>query len=675
MHTRTALDRLADTLGVARSYIDGLGRTVEVPPETLIAICRAMGLPIEGPDDAPDALAYLEVRRATASRVPPVIVAWEGVFPPLPLGTLAPVRAHIDCEHGERIDLEALAGTLGLRGARLPVGAHTLHLELGGSARSGVSPSQEPLSARVLSVPRLGWRPARSRRRWGVATHVAALRSRRSGAIGDLDDLESVARAVAAGGGDIVTALPLLPTFNTPPAEPSPYSPVSRLFWSELLLGGAPAPAAAATPVSRLDVTRAAAEVRALLADEPDPEPGDLDPELVRYARFRGAQVVLGRDWRQWPAEARAGTLRDEQIDADEARFHRIAQHRAAHRTERLRSTFDELGIALGLDLAVGVHPDGYDPWAHPHLFAEGMSVGAPPDPGFPSGQDWGFAPLLPEASRLEGHRYLARTIAHQAAVAGVLRIDHIMSLSRLYWVPHGIDLNCGTYVRYPLDELLAVLVLESHRHRCELVGENLGTVPPEIDEALPRHGIKGMRLALFEAGSPVPTPPSASEVAMINTHDTPTFVGWIEGRDIDARVESGLLAAEVAPAEREARRASVERLARAVGAGLVQPPATDAPAGDHDSEVHGAPDALGAGVVVDPADFLDRVLEWLARSDSPMLIVWLEDLWAEADQVNLPGTASSVRPNWQRPMAGWLEDLLADPRVRDRFQLIDGSR
>ncbi|MEK9499494.1 4-alpha-glucanotransferase [Gaopeijia maritima] len=636
MDARTALDRLADLLGVARSYVDGLGRTVQVPPETLSAICRSMGMPMEGPGDAPAALAHLRAERAAGPRIPSVIVAWEGVLPRFPLRTLAPVRAWIECDDGPRVPLELLAGTLALRAVRLPIGRHTLHVTVGDTEAR----------APVLSAPRLGWRPARSRRRWGVATHVAALRSRRSGAIGDLDDLETVARVVARHGGDIVTALPLLPTFNTPPAEPSPYSPVSRLFWSELVIGGGPRAAAMPHPVDRLDVTRADAEIRARLAAEPEPESSQLSPELERYARFRGAQVTLGRDWRQWPTEARSGTLRDDQIDADEARFHRVAQHHAAARTDRLRSAFDHLGVALGLDLAVGVHPDGYDPWSRQHLFASGMSVGAPPDPGFPSGQDWGFAPILPEASRLEGHRYLARTIAHQAALAGVLRIDHIMALSRLYWVPHGIDLHRGTYVRYPLDELLAVLVLESHRHGCELVGENLGTVPREIDEALPRHGIKGMRLALFEAGAPEPAPPTGDEVAMIDTHDTPTFAGWLEGRDIDARVESKLLAAEDAPAEREARAEAVGRLAGAVGAD---------------------PD--------DPGDFLDRVLDWLARSDSPMLIAWLEDLWDEPEQVNLPGTASSVRPNWQRPMSGWLDDLLADPRVEARLRLIDDAR
>jgi 4-alpha-glucanotransferase len=205
--------------------------------------------------------------------------------------------------------------------------------------------------------------------------------------------------------------------------------------------------------------------------------------------------------------------------------------------------------MRLGLDLAVGVHPDGYDPWSRQSLFADGMSVGAPPDRGFPSGQDWGFSPVLPDASRTEGHRYIAASIGHQAELAGVLRIDHIMAWTRLYWIPHGCGLHEGTYVSYPAEELFAVLTLESHRQSCEVVGENLGTVPREIDDALPRHGIRGMYLAQFEAanGRSI-SAPSAGEVALIGTHDTPTFAGWLAGNDIDDRVEHKLPAGSAAP-------------------------------------------------------------------------------------------------------------------------------
>lgn len=635
MDARTALETLADELGVLRTFVDGLKRPITVSPETLVAMCAAMGAPLRDVDDAPEALRAHRAEQERRPPVPPVTLAWDGVLPAVRLSSTTPVRARIDLEAGDRIALDDMAGTLRPPGRRLPPGYHTLVVEARGERHTG----------RIIAAPTRAWRRPGSTRSWGVGTHLGALRSRRSGAVGDLTDLETVCRWVGERGGDLVTALPLLPTFNTPPVEPSPYSPVSRLFWSELVLDRASGPGGGGS-VDSLDVARADAEIRALLAGAPDPGPDGVDAELARYARFRGAQLRLGRNWRDWPDGARHGVLPDEYVDPDEARFHRVAQTAVRERLDDLRATLASIGVRLGLDLAVGVHPDGYDPWSRPHLFASRMSVGAPPDPGFPSGQDWGFAPVLPRASRAEGHAYVARSIAHQASLAGVLRIDHIMALTRLYWIPHGFRLHEGTYVRYPTEEMFAVLTLESHRQRCEIIGENLGTVPPEIDEALPRHGIRGMVLAIFEADAPEPKAPGETDVALVGTHDTPTFVGWLEGRDIEARIESGLLDPDAAPAEREARVASAQRLADTVG-----------------------------GSVDDPGDLFDRVLAWIAESDSPLVVPWIEDLWLEPEQVNLPGTRSSDRPNWQRPMARPLEDLLNDPAVEARAEILRAAR
>jgi 4-alpha-glucanotransferase len=383
-------------------------------------------------------------------------------------------------------------------------------------------------------------------------------------------------------------------------------------------------------------VTRADAEVRAALAGIPAPDLASVDPELARYARFRGAQARLGRNWRDWPADARAGHLSPGVVDPEEERFHLVAQTMARSQLHDLRERLERDGARLGLDLAVGVHPDGYDPWSRQGLFGEGMAVGAPPDEGFPSGQDWGFSPVLPSASRREGHRYIAASIGHQATLAGVLRIDHIMAWTRLYWIPHGFGLHQGTYVKYPAEELFAVLTLESNRHRCEVVGENLGTVPKDIFEALPRHRIWGMYLATFEANGVEPmVGATAADVALVGTHDTPTFAGWLAGNDFSERVHYGLLKAEAVPKAEEERWAAIRRLAERLG----RP-------------------------VDDPAGFLADLLEWLGGSPSPLVIPWLEDFWLEEVRVNLPGTPTSQRPNWQRPMRKLLEEIFADPGI-----------
>ena len=584
MEDLNALHALAREMGVSTSYVDGLARPVTPSAETLIRVCAALGAPVTGPHDAGEALRAVQDarRRETA---PQVALAWDGHRQGHPA---------------------------------LPWGHH----------RDG--------QTSILSAPSEAWRRGEGRRSWGVSAQLAALRSSRSRAFGDVRDLESLCRWLNSQGGDLVTLLPLLPTFNIPPVEPSPYSPVSRLFWSELLLDLEEAHRPAPAP-DRLDVVAAGAEVRLALAAHAAPHPSDVDPELQRYARFRGAQVRLGRDWRNWPTAARAGTLTADQVDPDEERFHLVAQTLARRQLRELRARLDGHGVRLGLDLTVGVHPDGYDTWSRQRLFANGMSVGAPPDRGFPSGQDWGFPPVLPTESRREGHRYLGACIAHLTALAGVLRVDHIMAWTRLYWIPHGLRLDQGTYVSYPAEELFALLTLESHRNRCEIVGENLGTVPPEIDEALPRRKIWGMYLAEFQdwQKEPAPEPPTGRDVALVGTHDTPTFAGWLKGNDIGDRVESGLLTEAKAPEVREERAAVIAGICR-----RFERPAED------------------------PRALLGELLEWLGRSESPLVMPWLEDLWLEDRGVNLPGTTSQARPNWQRPMRKLLDEVFSDAEI-----------
>jgi len=629
-----ALRSLARAMGVHTRYTNGLGKRVIVAPETLVRVCATLGAPIERPGDA---AAALQAYRGTtkAGLVPPVLVAWDGSLASLKISGGRHVQVQVHTEDGRVLQFER--SDAGFRTTEaLPSGYHRLTVEASG--RSDTST--------VIAAPREAWRRTGSHRSWGVGTHLAALRSARSRSLGDLRDLESLCRWIAERGGDLVTVLPLAPTFNTQWPEPSPYSPVSRLFWSELILDLGEAHRPVAAPAA-LDVTQGDAEVRAALAGHPLPPPSELDAELVRYARFRGAQARLGRNWRDWPQPARAGTLTPEQVDPEEERFHLVAQTLARRQLRDLRQRLDHDGFRLGLDLAVGGHPDGYDPWSRQTLFADGMSVGAPPEQGFPSGQDWGFSPVLPGASRREGHQYLAASIAHQAGLAGVLRVDHIMAWTRLYWIPHGFGLHDGTYVSYPAEELFAILTLESNRHRCEVVGENLGTVPREIFEALPRHRIWGMYLAMFQASDgPDVAPPTAADMALIGSHDTPTFAGWLKGNDIADRVRYGFLAEAGVPGVAEERSRATEWLAAHLGS-----------------------------TVEDPRAFLAALLEWLGRSASPLVVPWLEDLWLEEVAVNLPGTPSSTRPNWQRPMRRLLDEIFTDPEVEGLLRRLDGAR
>jgi 4-alpha-glucanotransferase len=646
------LESLARVVGVHTSFTDGFGRHVTVEPETLVRVSAALGAPVTGIGDAGEAIRAVRAIRE-ARLLPPVLIAWDGVLPPCSISEGTVTDGELVLDGGGLTEVETGGSTI--RTVQpLPYGYHRLTVERRGTTESST----------VISAPFQTWRRLGSPRSWGVGAQVAALRSARSRSVGDLRDLEGTCRWVGEHGADLMMVLPILPTFNSEPVEPSPYSPVSRLFWSELILDLGNAHVPTESP-STLDVTRADAEVRTALTGIPAPDRSQLDEELIRYARFRGAQARLGRNWRNWPAAARDGTLRPDDIDPEEERYHLVAQTVARQQLDELRRRLNDDDFGLGMDLAVGVHPDGYDTWSRQALFAEGMSVGAPPDAGFAGGQDWGFPPVLPEMSQLEGHRYIRASIAHQAALAAVLRIDHVMAWTRLFWIPIGFEVKEGTYVSYPDEELFAILCLESVRHECEVVGENLGTVPPQIDEALPRHRIWGMYLAQFEAWratraasaepgtdsgpstpTPDPGPPTAADVALIGTHDTPTLAGWVAGEDIEERARFGLQEKEDISTESDRRSASVRWLAGELGC------AAD-----------------------DPDSILAALLEWLGQSDSPLVVPWLEDLWLEERCVNLPGTGSADRPNWQRPMRRLLDEVFTDPDIERLVRRLQRAR
>src|SRR4051812_17472585 len=340
-----ALRSLARAMGVHTRYINGLGKSVTVAPETLVRVCAALGAPVESSADAAGALR--EHRQAASARlVPPVLVAWDGSLEPLTISTRRSGEARLQLEDGAAVPLRQSESGFTIS-QTLPLGYHRLTIEVG----------ERRETSTIIAAPLLAWRRPGEHRSWGVGTHLAALRSARSRSLGDLQDLESLCRWVGERGGDLVTVLPLVPTFNTRPPEPSPYSPVSRLFWSELILDLGAFHCPALVPTT-LDVNRADSEVRAALAGYPVPPLAQLDEELIRYARFRGAQVRLGRNWRDWPPNARAGTFASDQVDAEEERFHLVAQTVARRQLHDLRQRLEGDGFRLGLDLAVGVHPD-----------------------------------------------------------------------------------------------------------------------------------------------------------------------------------------------------------------------------------------------------------------------------------------------------------------------------
>ncbi len=694
--SRPTLARLARLCGIQASYTDGRGVRRNASPESVRALLEALGVPLattrrRGVEDASEARR----RAAWARPVEPVLVAWRGrrsefLLRRAETGAPFRVRFRLRLADGRRrtwtvgakeapsvaaatVDGVACRAHRLRLPARLPDGYHDLDVEIGKrSCRSLV----------VAAPPRAYDDGGRT---WGAFLPLHALHSAGSWGVGDFTDLEALAAWVAAQGGRSVALLPVLAAFlGERPFEPSPYLPVSRLFWNELYVDPRRLPeferceparrlVSSADFRSRVDVLRAARlvdyrEAMALrrhvlellgraLDDRRDRRRAAFEEWVERcplardYAAFRATGERPARACTAMPTAMPPAAPGEGPAAPDEgtsARYHLYAQWAAAEQIGQLARNAAARGSGLHLDIPVGVHPDGFDVWRHPELFARGAALGAPPDALFADGQDWSAPPPHPETARKEGYAYYRASLAHQMAPATAVRLDHVMGLHRLFWIPRGGEPADGAYVRYPSEELYAIVCLESHRHRTRVVGENLGTVPRSVDSALSRHGLAKLHVAQFAvdpaAAEPLGRVPRRA-FACVNTHDTPTFAGFLDGRDIDERAARGALVAGGAERERLGRRAEVAALRAAAG------PADGA--GANDGPAHAAADLR----------VLRACLARLAHSAASVVTVNLEDLWQEPRPQNVPGTGPE-QPNWRRRSRHGLEALRNLPGV-----------
>lgn len=665
---QSSLDPLVRKFGIQSSYEAATGEKVEASDEAILAVLRALGADPDG-----DIEGFVrQDREAEWSRmVDPVILAWDGQLNEFCVRATASaakraMRYGLRLETGEVIDGTIPPSLRRERGEarfgrtrkidvavrlqnRLPFGYHELLLHT----------ADGDASAFVISAPRkcyAGDRP----REWGVFAPLYALREDHAQSIGDFKDLESLMHWVGSMEGNLVGTLPISAAFLREPFDPSPYSPASRLFWNELFL--AESRARYGSGNSLIDYSAVAREKRAVLeqrardffAHGGADERGfhdflSLYPHAVDYAQFRAAEERFERGWTAWPEPARDGCITQTDYDRRAAEYHLYAQFRAHVELSGLSSSSRECGVRLYLDLPLGVHPDSYDVWRNRDLFVTGASAGAPPDPFFTKGQNWGFPPLHPQHMREQRYSYWRAVLQTQLRYAGMLRLDHVMALHRLYFVPKDHDAREGAYVRYPAQELYAVLAVESARHNAVIIGEDLGTVPQEVRESMIEHGVKRMFVVQFEASDdreqPLgPVPKEA--VASLNTHDMPPFKAYWEAGDADLRKELGLIDEK---GMIEARR-SRERLTTALS------------------------QQLGSAVRLEAEAARTALLRHLAESHADILLINLEDLWLEAEPQNVPGT-SQERPNWRRRLKYSLPEIRQNETVRAQLSLIRAAR
>ncbi|MFN8170218.1 MAG: 4-alpha-glucanotransferase, partial [Candidatus Nanopelagicales bacterium] len=406
---------------------------------------------------------------------------------------------------------------------------------------------------------------------WGVFAPLAGLRSGREIGLGDLTTLRTFAEAAVALGAGVVGTLPLL---ATRPDESSPYSPLTRRYWDERWLDvawlaeclGEPYPAPKPTPRQERTHPEPAwqlrrSQARALLASSAArstvaPTAWVRDrPGVERWARWKAVAERAGWDPRAWSPEldraVRSGddaTLAAHGVERADVEFEIALQWAVSTQLAELGDDLRDEGVALYLDLPVGTSASGFDVWEAPEDFAVGMSIGAPPDRFFPGGQSWGLVPPLP------GRGDLARCLQAHMSVCGLLRIDHVMGLHRLFWIPDGAEASDGTYVTYDARHNWSVVAEMSVAHDCGVVGEDLGTVPDEVRVAMAEVGARGLFIAQDETRAPfrLSRPVPESTIASLNTHDLPPFAAWHEawGVDATAPVVRDHLLAELAASE-----------------------------------------------------------------------------------------------------------------------------
>ena len=653
-------------LGIQVEYLATDGRTRPAPAESLLAVLRALGTELESEADA--ARALCDHRRATwRRRVEPVAVVWEGrpasvaVRVPAALAS-SRIGARLVTESGEVHAWSDLADPASLREVegegfairQLPVpdavstGYHRLLVEFEDGQTAELTLIAAPM--RAHPGPGLaGKRPGASSARSTPSTGPGA------GGAGDFADLEALIDWTAGLGGGLVATLPMLATsFDGPSPVVSPYSPTSRLFWNEFYLDLDRIPEMAHSAAARallesgevgrefaalraeglVDYGRQMRLKRAVLehlagsffdrgADDPSYREFLADrPEVEPYATFQAAGERHGRDWRSWPASP--------DFDPRARQYHLFAQWQADQQLRGLAALARDRGLDWYLDFPVGVDFNSFDVWSHPDAFATGASVGCPPDSVFVNGQNWGFPPLHPDRQREQGYKYLIASFRNHLRHASALRIDHVMGLHRLFWIPTGAEARLGAFVSTPSEEIYAILSVESRRHSAWLVGEDLGTVPPEVEGALKDHDIRGMYVIQYEV-RPDPEAPlravPASTVASVNTHDMPPFASFWGGIDLADRRDLGLLTEETLAAEREVRAAQKSALAAFLrDQGLLGPSADDA------------------------GSVLRATWDWLAASPAGVLLLNVEDFWLETEPQNTPNTYLE-RPNWRRKL------------------------
>jgi 4-alpha-glucanotransferase len=532
-------------------------------------------------------------------------------------------------------------------------------------------------------------------RAWGLTTQLYGVRSDRNMGIGDFEDLARLAELAAAHGADFIGVNPVHALFWEDPDRCSPYFPSTRQFLSplyiaidrvqgsetalqsydpELFQSARDCPTVDYRTVSRLKFELLRKIFDGSAAPSADPsflkfcdEGGDSLEQFCRFETLSGlmAEAGMTAGWLNWPPElhdSRSAAVTT--LLADEQRkilWHKWMQWLAHEQLAEAQHRALRSGMRIGLylDIAVGVAPDGAATWADPNLVTAKARIGCPPDAFNPWGQDWGLAPIIPSALHHRGLEPFEDVVKAAAQFAGAIRIDHVMGLEHLYWIPEGRNAQQGGYVRYPRDQMLEVIGRLSQSNRTIVIGEDLGTVPHDFRDRMLERAVHSYRVFYFERGAdgsfPDPSAYPAEALACVGTHDLPTLRGWWTGADIATRLALGLITQSEADAEEVGRRWSRSQLLSAL------------------ARVKGiAPDESVSGELPDHA--VIDIHAYMAATPSRLFAAQLEDLVGAIEQMNLPGTHMEY-PNWRNKLPIKLEDAFDNPLALQTIAAIARAR
>ena len=704
------LHTLADRVGIIAEYRDQTGKeTRTTSDETRIALLAAMGVDASSESAARRALDEMD-ESARATLLAPVRV--------LPLdGARDSVDVELRFPDGMRagewtLDLTTENGEKKTaRGRAIPDDDGRVRASLSWRPELGyhrlratVSGNADAAEQSLIVVPPHCLTPHEilgDRKAFGLTANLYSVRSAKNWGIGDLGDLAKLMRWAGGIGAAFVGVNPLHALRNRD-GDISPYSPVSRLFRNPLYIDVEAVPGFAQSSAvheivanpqfrdelarvrksGRVEYERVMALKRPILralhfAHLRGPRTRNPDwvqwlesqgEALESFATFAALAEHIGRDgatsgnWHEWPEEYRdPGSPAVEHFrrtHEDEIDFHRWLQFVIDQQIAAAATTGRNAGLTIGLyqDLAIGTAPNGADVWANPGLFVSGASIGAPPDPYSATGQNWGLPPIDPRVLRDRRYTYWIQLVRSSLRHGGALRIDHVMGLFRQFWIPEGRSGTEGAYVRFPSEDLLGILALESTRAHALVVGEDLGTVPDDVPPAMGLWHLLSSKVLYFEREDKAFKPAASYEaesLATANTHDMPTLEGFWRARDVEIRRSVGLIgsdddAATERASREEEKRALLDRLA---ADGLLSPE-------DRDELAKRDPSPAAR------AALRGAVHQFLCRTPAALVGFSLDDIVGEAEPVNVPGVGSDKFASWSRRLSMPIEQLATDPMV-----------